>query len=203
MDFEDVATNLLTSALLIIKYFFFLIVSPYKTLRKISLEGDYYEMGLMFFLVAAYFYFANFIRKFSNPPLIEFVFFLTNFFISTSFFYLLAKKTQKNLQFKNLLVTFSYTLFPTLIWFWTNSLLYLLLPPPRTLSIFGRAFSVAYTAFSLSLLIWKVILVYLSMRFSLRLNFYKIAYFFILYLCFLIPYSIILYSFRIFRIPFV
>jgi hypothetical protein len=97
----------------------------------------------------------------------------------------------------------SYSLFPTLIWFTTNSVLYRFLPPPRTISILGKAFSVLFLSFSISLLVWKLILVYLAIRFSSKLNFYNIVYIILLYLCIFIPYSLLLYHLKIFRIPFI
>jgi hypothetical protein len=51
-------------------------------------------------------------------------------------------------------------------------------------------------------LIWKLILFYLAVRFSSRLSFFKIFYLILLYLSIIIPYSYILYSFKIFKIPF-
>jgi hypothetical protein len=55
----------------------------------------------------------------------------------------------------------------------------------------------------LSLLIWKLILEYLAIRFSSKQNFFGILTMIIYYLIWFIPYSIFLYQFKFFRIPFI
>jgi hypothetical protein len=129
-----------------------------------------------------------------------FFIFLINFFLTTCFFYLLTKKKA---AFSSFIFTFSYSLFPTLIWFLSTSLLYVFLPPPRTFSLLGRTFSIFFIAYSLSLLIWKLILEYLAIRFSSKQNFLRIFYMIVLYLIWFLPYSVFLYYFSFFRIPFI
>ena len=99
--------------------------------------------------------------------------------------------------------TWTYTLLPTLIWFYSTLLFYFLVPPPRTTSLLGQAFSVFYIAFSGSLLVWKLILVYLSIRFSLRAHLYRVIYYILIYVALSIPIWIFLYNFGISRVPFV
>lgn len=198
----NIIIDLLTSLIIVIRNFFLLIFFPYKTMRKISLEKDYYQLGIIFFIVFAYFKFIYYLRDNPYPATLLFIIFLLNFFLTTGFFYLLSRYSDK-ISYRNFVFTFSYSLIPTLIWFICNSILYILLPPPRTLSFLGKGFSIFYFAFSLSLLVWKLILVYLSLRFSSRLGFYRILYMILLYLVWFLPYSIFLYHFKLFRIPFI
>lgn len=212
MDFElrinlqRLMVNLFLGFVLVFKNFFGLIFYPYKTMRKISLKADFYQLFLIFFGVFGYFKFAYFLRDKPYPATLTFLVFLINFFLTVGFFWLFAylidnKKTKKD--YLSLIYSFSYSLFPTLIWFSSTSIFYLVLPPPRTTSILGVSFSIFFLAFSLSLLVWKLILVFLSLRFSLRLGFYRIIYLLIFYLLWFFPYSVFLYYFRIFRVPFI
>lgn len=195
--------DLITSFVLVIRNFLLLIFYPYKTMRKISLEKDYYQSAIIFALVFLYFKFIYFLRDKTFPATLIFLIFVFNIFLTIFFFYFLSKNFEKKLNFKSFVFTFTYSLFPTLIWFLSTSLLYIFLPPPRTLSLLGKGFSIFFIAFSLSLLIWKLILVYLAVRFSSKQNFLKIFYMIILYLIWFIPYSVLLYHFKLFRIPFI
>jgi len=175
-------------------------------MRKISLEKDYYQLLIISGLVFLYFKFIYFLRDKPYPATLIFLFFLFNFLLTTSFFYLINKffNSKKNeTSFFSYIFTFCYTLFPTLIWFLSTSMLYIFLPPPRTFSNLGKGFSIFFIAYSLSLLIWKLILVYLAVRFSSRQTFFRVFYMIILYLIWFIPYSIFLYQFKLFRIPFI
>ena len=193
---------MITAFILVIKNFFLLIFFPYKTMRKIEREKDYYQLGIIFLLVFIYFKFIYFLRNNPYPATFVFIIFLINFLLTTGFFYLVSKNSGK-VNFKSFVFTFSYSLFPTLIWFICNSILYVLLPPPRTLSFLGKGFSIFFVAFSLSLLAWKLILVYLSLRFSSRLGIYRILYMIFLYMIWFIPCTIFLYHFKLFRVPFI
>lgn len=200
--------NLVTSFVLVIRNFFLLIFYPYKTMRKISLEKDYYQLFIIAGLIFLYFKFIYFLREKTYPATLVFVFFLFSFLLTASFFYFIniffgSNQNKKEVSFSSFVFTFSYSLFPTLIWFLSTSMLYIFLPPPRTLSLMGKGFSIFFIAFSLSLLIWKLILVYLAVRFSSKQNFLRIFYMIMLYLTWFIPYSVFLYYFHFFRIPFI
>jgi len=200
MDFKIFLVNCLTAFVIVVKRFFLLIFYPYKTMRKISLEKDYYQLLIITGLIFLYFKFIYFLRDKTYPATLVFLFFIFNFLLTVSFFYLLNKKKA---SFSSFIFTFSYSLFPTLIWFLSTSLLYILLPPPRTFSLLGKAFSIFFIAYSLSLLIWKLILEYLAVRFSTKQNFLRIFYMMVLYLTWFLPYSVFLYYFHFFRVPFI
>lgn len=195
--------SLFSSLFLVIQRSILLVFYPYKTLRKIAQENDYMQVGILLLSGGLYFFAANTVRPYPYHPGILFIVFLLHFSLTIVFFYFLAKIFQKDIKIKPFILTFAYTLIPTLIWFLANALLYALLPPPRTMSMLGKAFSIFFITFSASLLIWKIILWYLAIRFSSRIAFYRIIYLMLLYSCILAPYILLMYHFRIFRIPFI
>ncbi len=172
-------------------------------MRSISHEDDNFQLIIIYGLIFIYFQLANKIKRFIFPPSIIFLIFLLGFFLTNLFFYFLSSLSQKKTQLRSFFFTLSYSLIPTLIWFGSNSFFYLTIPPPRRITPLGKLFGVFFITFSLSLLIWKIILSYLAIRFSSKLNFYRVVYLIILYLCVFFPYSIIVYHFKIFRIPFI
>lgn len=202
MDFKTLTIEIAAACFIVFKRFFSLIIAPYKTLRKISFEKDYLQVFVIFTLVFIYFYTANIFRKSAVHPVFIFVIFFFNFFFTVYFFYFLSKRFEKKARFSSFIFTFSYTLFPTLLWFFANSLIYAVLPPPRNFSFLGSFFSILFIGFSISLLFWKIILVYLAVRFSSQMGFFRIMYSVLLYICVFIPYTLLLYFLGIFRVPF-
>lgn len=179
-----------------------LIFYPYKTMRRIAMEQDLWQIIIIFLCALSYFLFANILRNYPYHPLFLFFIFCGNFMMSVTFFYFGAKMFRQPVPWKPFFFTFTYTLIPTLVWFAASSALYALIPPPRTMSMLGKTFSLVFITFSISLLIWKIILWFLAVRFSTRLAFYRIMYLMLLYLCAFAPYTILLYSLKIFRVPF-
>lgn len=179
-------------------------------MRKIAKEKDFFQVLIILTLAYLYFIFGSIVRRRTLHPLIistssftSFIFFLLGLFLTIAFFYLLGKRLNQETQLFSLIFTFSYSLFPTLIWFFATSLIYFLLPPPRTFSLLGKAFSLFFITFSLILFYWRLILYYLSLRFSLKVAFDKIIFLTLLFLLWFIPYSILIYQLKIFRIPFI
>ncbi|VVA44057.1 conserved membrane hypothetical protein [Candidatus Roizmanbacteria bacterium] len=206
MDFKKILVNILSSFLIVINRFIGLIFNPYKTMRHISEEKDIYQPTLIITVIFIYFKFIYYLRDKIYPATFVYILFIINFLLTVAFFYLLSKlftKNKKEIKLSSFIFTFVYSLFPTLIWFLSTSILYIFLPPPRTFSLMGKGFSIFFIAYSLSLLIWKLILVYLAVRFSLKQNFFRIIFMLIFYLIWFIPYSIFLYQFKLFRIPFI
>ncbi len=179
-------------------------------MRKIVKEKDYLQIVLIFIAVYGYFILGNIMRRktlhpfiISSSSLLSFSFFLLTFFLTVWFFYRLAKWRQIQTEMSTLIFSFSYSLLPTLIWFFTTSLLYYLLPPPRTLSFLGKSFSMVFIVFSVTLLVWRLILLYLSLRFSLKANFYTVLLLIFFFAAWFLPYSFFMYQLKIFRIPFI
>ena len=106
------------------------------------------------------------------------------------------------LNMRRLIQLWSYTLVPTWVWFFTTSLLYVLLPPPRTMNLTGKVYSSFYVVFSMMVLFWKMILYYLTLRFGFRFDLYKIAAFSLIVVPFVIAFSVVLFRLGIFRIPY-
>lgn len=188
-----------------------LIFSPYTAMRKIVQESDYGQVGVIFGLVYLYFLYANIIRErtlhpfiISKSALTSFTVFLVTFFLVTSFFYIVGKMLSlKNLKYRKLVFSFAYSVFPALLWFIATSTLYFLLPPPRTISIPGKMFALVFSTYSISLFLWRFILLYLSVRFSLKTTFFKTIAIIALFFIWFIPYSFVMYQLKIFRIPFI
>lgn len=207
---ESAFTRISVSTLLVAHYFFGLILYPYKSMRKITQERDYLQILLIFVLIYGYFIAANIIRKrtlhpfiISTSSLVSFLFFLLTFFITIAFFYSMSRLMKLSTNLQALIFSFAYSLFPSFIWFLTTSVLYYLLPPPRTFSFLGKSFSITFIIFSLTLLIWRIILLYLSLRFSLKANFYTILILIIFFIIWFLPYSFMMYQLKVFRIPFI
>lgn len=193
MDFS------LISFVITIRRFVGLLLTPYKTMRKIAVEGVYGDLTWIYFFSLLYFFLSGNVRM-EMGGIITMI--LLTFF-SVVFFSLLPSRETISQKWKTVWITWTHTLFPTIIWFYTTLVFYLILPPPRTISFMGRAFSIFYIGFSVSLLAWKLILVYLSIRFSLRVHIYRVFYYLLLYLALSIPLWILFYRLGISRIPFV
>jgi len=176
-----------------------LIITPYATMRAISMEKGWKDTIWIGILAVFYFLITNSVRFWING----FLGAVGLFMGSVIFFSLLPAGGDKRERFMRMIKTWGYTLLPTLIWFYSTLIFYFIVPPPRTTSILGQSFSIFYIAFSGSLLVWKIILIYLSIRFSLRVHLYRVIYYFLIYLTLSIPLWILLYSLGVSRIPFV
>lgn len=172
-------------------------------MRKISQEKDYTQLIIIMFFVFLYFQIANKAKQLFLPSIMPPLVFAIHFYLTILFFYGVSKLYNSIVKIREFIFTLTYTLLPTLIWFTSNSILYRFLPPPRSISLLGKTFSIFFISYSVSLLCWKLILFYLAIRFASKLNFFKILYMIILYLCIFIPYSVFLYNVGIFRIPFI
>lgn len=187
-------SSFLASLIIVLRRFIRLIFTPYKTMRSISLEADNVQLYILFFLVFLYFLLVG-LGKATT--------FIVLFGSTLFLIYTAGRVLGKNVQLKSILFTFGYALIPTLIWFFSSYALYHLLPPPRTSSVLGKAFSVFYVSFSLSLLLWKLILTYLAIRFSLKLRFYPAIFTLILYAICILTLSYFGYILNLAKVPFV
>ncbi len=184
---------------------------PYITYRKLTQERSAVSQTVIITIfVILYFFFVSLARGGLEHPLVLTLKFnillltsLSGFFGMIGLIYILGKILGNSGKIKSIYVLWSYSLIPTLVWFIITSLLYLLIPPPRTLSITGKVFSVVFIAFSLAVLLWKLILFYLTVRFSLKADLKKILLITIIILPLVIIYTLISYQLKIFRIPFI
>ncbi len=170
-----------------------LIVAPYYTMRRIATRPRLLHAVLYVLLALLYLASLNLQRV---------GFFLIQISVTYIFFYFVSWVLGKTASLKQLIVLFTYTLLPTIIWFLVSRAVAIVLPPPRTTSMLGVTFSIVYIAFSLSLLIWKAILFYLAARYSLRQHFFLVMYTIVLYIPLAVTMAYVSYVMGVARIPF-
>lgn len=183
---------------------------PYETYRRITDRGSLWELTYLGLVLALYFAVASLVKTAAFRP-----FLLTRQFVllagSAAFTYLtvvilmweVGKLVGGKGTIRALLLGWGYTLVPTTLWFLATSILYVLLPPPRTDSLAGITFSVLFLIFSTILFFWKFMLAYLTMRFGLRLDLVRIVIVTLICMPLLGLYSMLMYRWGIFRVPFI
>lgn len=185
---------------------------PYTTYFKLTHEKTP-SMGITFLLLVPFYTVIAIVVKnglFHTNAILLLTTFLRHTFAIWSTFLLsflgllilaeLLKRQRRNLIIFTLWA-FSYV--PTYVWFIVTALLYFLLPPPRTPSLLGQSFSVAFISFTLLIFLWKLLLYYLTLRIGLKMTLPET----VLASVFLFPlfgiFSFVSYKFGIFRVPFV
>jgi len=183
---------------------------PYITCRDIARRSDVLEMVPIALLSFGYFALASVVRVKHFRPFILTSHFLkltswaiVTFFVSIFFLWAAARIVGGSGKIKTLAVGWSYTLVPSVFWFLSTSILYLILPPPRTQAWQGILFSLVFLIFSSAILYWKIMLGYLTLRFSMHLDLLKIVFVATIFLPFFGIYSFFLYKIGVFRIPFI
>lgn len=173
-------------------------------MRAICNDSDLLQVVFIFFAIGMYFFSANQLKEYVHPPIFLFLLTVVHYLLTVLYFGIFSFLSSNHSKqgVRPFLLLFAYALIPTLVWFAVNSLLYALIPPPRTPSFLGKGFSVLYISFSVGILMWKIIVTYLAIRFATGFRFFRIMYSMIIYIAILIPYAIFLYSLHIFRIPF-
>ncbi len=158
-----------------------LVNRPYETYRRIVDRGSAWELIYIAALAGAYFALASMVKVAAFRP-----FLLTKQFVvlgaTAGFTYIgvigalwaIGKMVGGKGTFRGVALGWGYTMLPTIAWFLTTSILYVLLPPPRTTSLAGVAFSVLFLVFSATLFFWKLTLGYLTLRFGLKLDLVRI-----------------------------
>ena len=187
-----------------------LVTRPYETCRRIVDRGGFGELVYLAILLSVYFAFASFVKVAAFRPFLlsrQFIVLAaatgTTYILTVALFWTAGKLVGAQGKLKGFAVSWGYSLLATLTWFLATSILYVILPPPRTTSTAGVAFSILFLIFSATLLFWKATIAYLTLRFGLRLNLGKILVVFALTLPVLGLYSYGMYTFGIFRIPFI
>jgi hypothetical protein len=186
-----------------------IVTKPYETCRRIAGRARVAELPMLSVFLFSYFAVASIVKTAAFRPYL-----LTRQFlvlcVGAFFLYAVAvisiwkgaKIVGGKGTFRSVAVSWAYTLIPTAVWFLVTSLLFVLLPPPRTSSIQGILFSMLYLIFSVTLLFWKIILAYLSVRFSMKLDLLRIVGASAIASPFIVGASILLYRFGVFRVPF-
>ncbi|KKR34088.1 MAG: hypothetical protein UT63_C0006G0006 [Candidatus Gottesmanbacteria bacterium GW2011_GWC2_39_8] len=187
-----------------------IIYRPYETLRRVASEGKVEESLFLFALCLFYFLFASLIRTgVQNPYFLTFnlnrlsIASALSFLFSSGIIYWTGTALGGKSSFGKVSLVWSYTLIPTLFWFFTTSIFYILLPPPRTISIPGQIFSLLFIAFSAALFFWKGVLYFLTVRFTFRFDLIRITLVSLVFIPAEFLLSFLLYKLNIFRIPFI
>jgi len=185
------------------------VVRPYETYRKIADRSGTREFLGIMLLVGFYFALSSVIRTAAfRPFLLTRQFVVLAFATVVTFGFVVAvlwgfsRLFGGRGTFRGVALCWGYSLLPTFFWFLTTSLLYLLIPPPRTTRIQGVLFSIVYLVFSATLFFWKATLAYLTLRFGMRLDLLRIVAVFAVAVPLVVVYSIGMYRLGIFRIPF-
>lgn len=200
MDSDTILAHVLSSVIVFVRTLIGLIFVPYNTMRKASITTSFTNSIVIGVISCIYFYISKNTLTEAVVSTIVAIF----LFISTiTLFSLLPGEGTSRDRLKRYAATWSLSYLPTLFWFYAGLFLFIVVPPPRTQSLGGISLSIVFLAYSVSLLLWKLILVYLSIRFSSRVHLYRVVYYIFLYLAVSIPLWILFYSLHIFRIPFV
>lgn len=154
-----------------------LVTKPYETYRRIVHHGKSGELGFIALLLGLYFAIASMVKVAAFRPFLltqQFVVLvcgaLSGALVATLSLAVAGRVFGARANLTALLLSWAYTLIPTVCWFFVTSFLYLLLPPPRTTSVLGVTFSLLFLVFSATLLWWKVTVSYLTIRFGLKLD---------------------------------
>lgn len=187
-----------------------IVACPYETYRRIARNGKISELAYIGALLLCYFGLASFIRVSSFRPflLTKHVFLLfgtaaVSYCIITATLWFLSRIFGGRGFFKQFAIAWGYTLIPTTVWFFITSILYMILPPPRTERLLGILFSIVYLTVTSMLFLWKCTLCYLALRFGMKLDLQKIIAVAVLSTPFFVSYSLLMYRFGIFRVPFI
>jgi hypothetical protein len=186
-----------------------IVTRPYETSRRIANTARITELPVLAVVLMTYFAVSSLVKTAAFRPYL-----LTKQFVvlcsGAGLLYLVAVFALWKASvivggkggLRRIAVSWAYTLIPTVVWFLITSLLFVILPPPRTSSIQGIVFSILYLVFSITLLFWKIILAYLAIRFSMKLDLIRILGASVIASPFIVAVSICLYRFGIFRVPF-
>ncbi len=203
-------SEIIALIIIVFRNFLYLVITPYKAIRNISQHSRFSECLVIFLLVFLYFNYASAIRTQSFHPLVitssaiqSFSYFILTFYITVCFFKLISILFNLKTTILSLTTTFAYSLLPTLIWFYVTSSLFILFPPPRGENFWGLSLSLIFVVFSLSLLLWRIILLYLSLRFATKASFGQIILMILFFMTWFLPASYAMYFLHIFRVPFI
>lgn len=186
-----------------------LISRPYETFRRVILDGSPKELVFLGLLLGVYFALASLLKVASFRP-----FLLTEQFIvlyggavsgvaiSAGMLYMVGRILGSRATFQRLFIAWSYTILPTVFWFFATSVLYVIFPPPRTTSTLGTLFSFLFIVFSVTLLGWKMTLSYLVLRFGLKFDLKRNIVVAVVCAPVLAYWSVLMYRWGIFKVPF-
>ncbi|MBI5620192.1 hypothetical protein HY949_00245 [Candidatus Gottesmanbacteria bacterium] len=187
-----------------------LVFRPYETYRRIIDRADTWELVYLAVLGFAYFSLASIVRVASFRPFlltkevsVLFVAAVATYALVVWLVWKVGGYFGGKGTLRGVALGWGYTLIPTACWFFMTSLLYVLLPPPRTTSVAGLAFSGLFLVVSATIFFWKLTLGYLTLRFGLRLDLVRILLVVGVVSPIVAVWSWGMYRLGIFRVPFV
>lgn len=205
----EILTTLLFSAVGFSRRVWGIIAKPYTTYREISVNPKPFELIYIGLLCLCYFALASVIRVSSFRLHLltkEFVVLgigaCIGFIVMVAFLKGVRVVLRGKGSFWGVITGWGYTLVPTVLWFFLTSILFVLFPPPRTESIKGITFSVFYLLITIVLLFWKIELYYLTIRFGMKFDLGRIIIVTIVLVPVVVLYTISMYRWGIFRVPF-
>lgn len=207
---HDMIFSIVRSFLLFLKNVLGCINNPYSTYRTLaSNTKNTSHVYFIVLLVIGYFAFASAVRSgIRNPYLLTIQFnslllaAIIGFIGMTLLLYGVGRLFGVQPQIQTLVILWAYSLLPTILWFLATSALYVPLPPPRTISFWGKLYSMTFVTFSMGMLGWKIILYYLTMRFALRIDLLRIIMVSMIVVPVIIGYAVVMYRLGVMRIPF-
>lgn len=209
MDIRINITPMIFGLMRALRAFVGIIGKPYETMRTLAREASLWEMIPIAVIFFGYFAVASLVKTAAFRPYLltkQFILLsggaLAGFFLTVILLYISGKILRSTGTFRSIMISWAYTLYPTVAWFLFTSLLFLILPPPRSTRMEGIVFSLLYIIISTTILSWKIILSYLTIRFSLRFSTGKILLTALMTGPFVALYYVFLYRLGIFRVPF-
>ena len=206
----DRAHTILGSAIAFGRNIIGITTRPYEAYRRIIDHGSLWELVYIGLVLAVYFALASLVKTAAFRPFLltrQFILLyaaaLLGFLVTVIALWLIGTMVGGVGKATKLALGWAYTLIPTVTWFLATSLLYVILPPPRTTSLLGISFSIVFLLFSAMLFWWKLTLAYLTLRFGMRLDLGKIIIVAALTLIVVGFYSRFMYTLGIFTVPFI
>jgi len=187
-----------------------LVTKPYETYRTIVNHGSLWEILPLSLLVSSYLIIASLVKTATFRPYMLTKHFIvlalavgTMYGLVVGLVWIIGKMVGGKGNLRGVVLGWAYTLVPTVCWFLATSLLYMVIPPPRTDRPLGMLFSLLFLFFSSVLFFWKLVLSYLTLRFSLKIDLFRIVIISIVTIPVVVLYSVGMYRLGIFKIPFV
>jgi len=120
---------------------------------------------------------------------------------------LLGKIMVKNFIFKKGFIrvfkVWIYSYLPTFLWFLFTAGMFVLLPPPRQMTIKGLGFSFLFLVISSGLLIWKMMLYLVTLKIGLEMNQKQIFWSTVILIPCLFIFAQIMYWMNLFNVPYI
>jgi len=205
----DLAASILVGWISFGRNFLGTITRPYEAYRRIVERGTLWELVPIGVFLAAYFALASIVKTAAFRPFLLTKQFValgvgasSGFLLAVSVLWIVGRLVGGEGKLGKLGVAWAYTLLPTTVWFLVTSILYVLVPPPRTTSALGVTFSIVFLVFSATIFWWKATLAYLALRFSLKLDLARILVVVFMSAPVLAFWSWLMYRWNIFTVPF-